>query len=252
VGVRIRLGDVARATVGIHGETIDPDSSFADKGSGDNDIDYGFANLPPQLKGAIDETSINGFFFRLVRDTRDYATYPRCGSYTRLSVAANTDILGSDEVFTKATLDISKHFGIGERAAFSTRAAGGIIASTAPYYDRFHIGGIYSIRGFEEWSLSPTDGDDAFWLVSSELRFPLTFTGRTTQPRLTGILFVDAGQGWQRGDEYTSDDVESAAGYGVRLRLPWIGTLGLDTAVPLTQGRTTDDFRVHASLGFSF
>ena len=69
---------------------------------------------------------------------------------------------------------------------------------------------------------------------------------------LAGLVFVDAGFGWRRGESLTSSDIEAAAGYGVRLRLPWIGTLGLDAGVPFTDGRTGDRFYVHGALGFSF
>jgi len=55
-----------------------------------------------------------------------------------------------------------------------------------------------------------------------------------------------------RGDPLTSSDVQLAAGYGMRLRLPWIGTLGLDVGIPFTDGRTGDRFYVHGCLGFSF
>lgn len=252
VGLRFRVGSSSRATFGIQGESVDPDSTFTDKGQRDDDVDYAFSELPPSLRRDIEKTAINGFFLRLVRDTRDYENYPRSGSYSRLTFVGNTKFLGSDRDFTKTIVDASKHVAVGERTVLSGRVSGGLISNGAPYYDRFHIGGNYSIRGFEEWSLSPTDGDDGFWLVNTEMRFPLTFSQRTAQPRLTGILFVDAGQGWQNGGSVTVDDIQSAAGYGFRLRLPWLGTLGVDAAIPFSKGNTTDDFRIHVLLGFSF
>jgi hypothetical protein len=38
----------------------------------------------------------------------------------------------------------------------------------------------------------------------------------------------------------------------MRVRLPWMGTLGLDIGVPLTNTRTDDPFRLHWAIGFSF
>jgi outer membrane protein assembly factor BamA len=251
VFVRYRTAQTSRIDVGVRGETVEPDSGFTDQSDDEQPIRL-YPQLPPSLQTAVGKAAINGFFLRYLRDTRDYANYPRRGSYTRLTFIGNTEVLASDEIFTKTTLDASKHVGLGDRSVLSGRVSGGFISDTAPYYERFHIGGIYSIRGFEEWSLSPTDGDDAFWVVNAELRFPLTFSDRTTQPRLTGILFFDAGQGWQNDEVVRGDDIQSAIGYGVRLRLPWLGTLGLDAAVPLTQGNTNDAFRVHPSFGFSF
>ncbi|MFH1754068.1 MAG: BamA/TamA family outer membrane protein, partial [Candidatus Latescibacterota bacterium] len=100
-------------------------------------------------------------------------------------------------------------------------------------------------------SLSPTAGDNGYWMVSEELRWPLISSGEGP-PRLSGLVFFDVGQGWQHGDVLTADDMEAAAGYGIRLRLPWVGTLGIDAGIPFTDGKTDDNFRVHGSLGFSF
>jgi outer membrane protein insertion porin family len=164
---------------------------------------------------------------------------------------ANTGFLGGDEIFTKATLDFRRHFHLGSGWVSSSRLSGGIVSSRAPYFERFYIGGNYSIRGFRELSLSPTDGDNGYWMASEEIRWPLIGSG-DGPPRLTGLIFFDIGQGWQKGQAVTSGDIESAAGYGLRLRLPWIGTLGIDAGIPLTDGTTDDNFRVHGSLGFSF
>lgn len=250
-GVRYRISSTTRASVGIAGESVDPDSTFWQSRNGE-DQRYDFTEMPTSLQGDVEKTAINGFFLRYMRDTRDYPDYPSSGSYTRIGFHGNTKALGSDAVFTKTQVDASKHVSLDDRAILSGRASGGFITDTAPYYDRFHIGGIYSIRGFEEWSLSPTDGDDAFWLVNTELRFPLTFSQRTVQPRLVGLVFFDAGQGWQRDEVVRADDIQSAVGYGLRLRLPWLGTFGLDAGIPLTDGTTNDNYRIHASLGFSF
>jgi len=111
---------------------------------------------------------------------------------------------------------------------------------------------MYSIRGFRELSLSPPRGSDGFVIGSEEFRFPLIGTRANVPPKLTGLVFVDAGIGWVRGEAFKASDIEAAAGYGVRLRLPWIGTLGIDAGVPFTDGRTGDQFYIHGCLGFSF
>ena len=242
------LGRSALLSVGLSAQVADPDSSFRDRSA---DIDHGFSDMPSSLTDDIDKTNINGVFLRVFRDTRDHVAYPRHGSLSVLTVQANTSALGSDRDFVKGTLDLRKHFPIGTRTALSTRLNGGLTGRETPYYDRFYIGGVYSIRGFEQWSLSPTSGDDGFWLSSTELRFPLTFSG-SGQPRVTGLLFLDFGQGWVWDQDIVLDDINVGTGYGVRIKLPWLGTLGVDAAVPLTTSPTDDPFEVYASLGFSF
>jgi outer membrane protein insertion porin family len=127
----------------------------------------------------------------------------------------------------------------------------GITSTGTPYYDKFFIGGIYSIRGFRELSLTPPEGHDGYWLAGLEYRVPLIHSG-SEPPRLAGLLFADAGQGWIRDDPLTASTIEAGVGYGFRLRLPWLGMLGLDVGVPLTEGTTNDRYRVHAALGFSY
>ncbi len=244
--VRRDFGRNARMWVGLKTRAVVPDSTFNQQGKDD---DIGFDDLPDELKLDNDDNVLSGPFLRGVLDTRDSDNYPTQGWFGIFKFEATHNQL-SDKFYTKTTLDLRKHFSLGKHHVWSTRASGGYIADGAPYYERFYLGGNYSIRGFEEWSLSETDGDDAYWLINSELRVPLTAV-RGEQPRLTGLLFLDAGQGWSRRVGSTGD-VYVGAGYGVRLRLPWIGTFGIDAGIPLTDSRTGDPFWVHALLGFSF
>ncbi len=246
--LRYRHGGPSRFSFGIRAESVEPDSMFSDV---ENDREHRFDDLPEPLKGETKKSLITGIFFQMVRDTRDNLAYPLSGSFTFFSLEANNTILGGDEVFSKSVFDFRKHIHLGKHRVVSGRLKSGVISAGAPYYERFSIGGIYSIRGFQELSLSPAEGDDGFWIASGELRVPL-IASKDDPPRLAGLLFMDAGQGWRRGRTFSSADIESAAGYGMRLRLPWLGTLGFDVAIPLSEGRTGDDFRFHGSLGFSF
>jgi outer membrane protein insertion porin family len=247
--LQYRAGDETRFFFGLQVEKLEPDSSFTD--IDDDNLERPFDELPASLQPGVKETVLTGFLFRMIRDARDHPFYPTTGSFARLTIETNTELLGGDEIFTRATADFRRHFHLGGGWVSSTRMSGGIVSSRAPYFERFYIGGNYSIRGFRELSLSPTDGDTGYWMMSEELRWPLIGSG-DGPPRLTGLIFFDIGQGWQQGQAIAADDIESAAGYGFRLRLPWIGTLGIDAGIPFTDGTTDDNFRVHGSLGFSF
>ncbi|UCG51862.1 MAG: BamA/TamA family outer membrane protein [Candidatus Latescibacterota bacterium] len=246
--LRYRYGGATRFSIGIQVEANKPDSAFTDP---EKDKEFNFDALPEEIQNDLGRNTTTGFFFRVLRDTRDFGDFPLSGSFTRLTLEFNNSFLGGDHIFSKATGDYRKHFALGKKTVISSRLSGGIISSGAPYYERFYLGGNYSIRGFAEWSLSPAVGDDAYWLTNIELRTPL-IDSRRGQPKLTGLLFIDAGQGWQRGTDFSIDDVESAIGWGLRLRLPWVGTFGMDVGIPLSEGRTGDEFRVHGLLGFSF
>jgi outer membrane protein assembly factor BamA len=237
-----------RFTFGLRAEKIDPDTTFKDAETGEK---YPGSDLPPSMRQAIRRTAITGFQFRMVRDTRDLQAWPRAGSFTSLSLQANTELLGGDEIFTKAEFDTRFYLGTGSWRSINGRMKAGITSSGTPYYDKYFIGGIYSIRGFAELSLTPPRGHDGFWLAGMEWRVPLIPSG-SKPPRLTGLLFIDAGQGWLRGEPLTTSTIRSAAGYGFRLRLPWLGMLGIDVGVPLSEGTTDEQFRIHGAIGFSY
>lgn len=243
-----RLQDRTRFSLGLRAEKVEPDSSFLDK---EKDESHPFEDFPVYLQSEIDQTVITGLFLRFIRDTRDILSYPRSGSFTLIQMQANNRILGGDELFTKVEIDVRKHVGLGGWRVLSSRMRSGITSTGTPYFERFFLGGIYSVRGFRELSLSPIAGHDGYILLSEEFRFPLIHT-RGESPRLTGLIFIDAGLGWRRGDPLSLSDTEAAAGYGIRLRLPWLGTFGMDAGIPFTEGRTSDNYRIHASLGFSF
>jgi outer membrane protein insertion porin family len=237
-----------RFTFGLRAESVDPDSTFRDA---ESDDEYSGGDLPPSMQSALKKTTITGFQFRMIRDTRDLAAWPRSGSFTNLSLQANTEMLGGDEIFSKVEFDTRFYLGTDGWKAVTGRFKAGITSTGTPYYDKFFIGGIYSVRGFQELSLSPPRGHDGFWIAGLELRVPLIPSG-SRPPRLTGLIFFDAGQGWLRDEPLTASTVQSALGYGFRLRLPWLGMLGLDVGVPLSEGTTGDAYRVHGALGFSY
>jgi outer membrane protein assembly factor BamA len=242
-----RHGD-ARFSFGARVESAEPESTFLDV---ERDVAGLKEDFPPDLAQDIEETLITGLFFRMTRDTRDHVIYPRSGSFALLSLEANNTFLGGDKTFSRVVLDYRHLADLGGSRVLSGRLNAGITSSGTPYYERFTLGGIYSIRGFRELSLSPTAGYDGFWMGSCELRFPLLGSA-PEPPRLCGLVFFDVGQGWQRGEALSSRDLHSAVGYGVRLRLPWLGMLGVDAGIPFSLGRTDERFRIHGSLGFSF
>lgn len=247
VTLSYRANDATRLEAGLSAARVDPDSTF---NRYEDKQENGFAGLPPDLQLQNQAATHAGALLRAFYDTRNNDVYPTRGGFARLTFNLNRTTLDDPRVFTKTTLDLRRHAHLTGGWVFSAHASGGIVSRGTPYYERFYLGGNYSIRGFQEWSLSSTAGDDGFWTVNTELRWPLA--GPVGRPRLVGQVFLDAGQGWRHGQTVTSETIEAGAGYGLRLVLPWVGTLGMDVGVPLTDGRTGDRFRVHFLLGFSF
>ena len=245
-----RVGDRRSAlfSFGVRAEAINPDSSFT---AVESDQEFGYESLPSPLQNSLGRVTQTGLFLRVLRDSRNTPVYPSSGSFARVSLVSNNSWMGGDQIFTRTVADGRKYFHLRNGWVAAGRLAGGITTSGTPYYDRFYIGGIYSVRGFAEWSLSDPGGDDGYWLTNVDLRWPLA--GGTPQlPRVIGLVFVDAGQGYRRNAPFRASDINVGAGYGLRFRLPWLGTLGFDVGIPLTTNRTGDPFRIHGSMGFSF
>jgi outer membrane protein assembly factor BamA len=85
--------------------------------------------------------------------------------------------------------------------------------------------------------------------------------GRIDRPRLAGLVFVDAGQGWRASgaDEvaasatgFDPDEPSIAAGFGLRLRVPWLEWIGLDAGIPLKESPVGESFHVNGALGWNF
>ena len=157
-------------------------------------------------------------------------------------------VLGEDRSYAIGTIDLRSYSSAGP-ISLAGRIRGGVTSAQAPFFDRFYVGGLYAVRGFPEQSLSVAGGESRFWTVSFEMRGPLI--GDRVDPRLAGLVFIDAGDGWN-DEEAKLDDVALSAGYGLRLRLPWVGRAGLDIGFPISESPVEEAVHVTFSLGWTF
>lgn len=257
--------------IGWRLETVEADSSA--EVNADDDArglergdDLPFAQLPAGVAAGVGRHERSFVTAGLVLDSRSQrqvAGSPVAGAWSRLRLE---QCLQGDRGFGAADLDLRAY-----RAALggvvAARWRGSVVGDAAPFYDRLYLGGLYTVRGFPGQSLSAPAGDTWLWAGSLEYRAPLV--GDCARPRLAGVLFLDAGQsgGGETGGGDASDgdggeavkaawsgrrDIAAAAGWGVRLRVGWLGWLGLDCGVPLTDSPVDDAFRAHASIGWTF
>ncbi len=104
-------------------------------------------------------------------------------------------------------------------------------------FERFRVGGsgmsgynfygadIVSLRGYQDYSLSPTTGSNIYDKVTLELRYPVTL-----KPSATIYLlgFMEGGNAWMNFEDYNPFDLKRSAGVGVRIFLPMFGLMGID------------------------
>ncbi len=217
----------------------------------------------------------------VVRDRTDSPLDPTRGTLLRFDVRHASRFIGSDTLrqFTKGVFDFASHHRVGRQSVFSWRVRlGGVTGPTIqltgdedrfiPPEERFYGGGANSVRGFSQNELGPLvrvlersldtlvmngdtafapdtvirtspSGGDAALFASVEYRFPLT-------RRLSGAIFVDAGQVFDRNDERTTPGLRVTPGAGMRLASP-IGPIRLDIGFNPYEPQASPLFEVRES-----
>jgi outer membrane protein insertion porin family len=164
----------------------------------------------------------------LVRDTRDRITLPSKGSQNQVSVKYAGGIFGGDSQFTKVEASSGWFFPLPLTTVFHVKGSAGQIweneTNKLPVYERFYLGGMNSIRGFEYGKVSPIDpltleriGGDKMWYGNIEYIFPLM-----KEAGLNGVLFFDVGKNMAGDMDWTIEDYSKGTG----LELRWISPMG--------------------------
>ncbi|MBI4689823.1 MAG: outer membrane protein assembly factor BamA [Nitrospirae bacterium] len=158
----------------------------------------------------------------ITRDSRDNFLDPHTGS--RNSFYVTYAGLGGDNNFVKGNIDSTWFFPLGV-TTISLRGrygyATGISGKTLPLYERFYVGGIYTIRGLDFGEAGPRDsngeviGGTKQIIFNAEYIFPIL-----SELRLKGVIFFDAGRAFDSSED--AKDLRYTTGGGVR----WISPIG--------------------------
>lgn len=196
----------------------------------DTDLTDVSENASYVIRNSVDLHITSAIKFSLVRDTRNRLYGASKGSRNVASVKYGGGFLGGDAEFTKVEGSTSWYFPIVFGTVFHIKGAAGQVfeneADSLPVYERFYLGGLNSVRGFEYGKISPIDpetgeriGGDKMWYTNIELIFPLLRT-----QGLTGVVFYDSGQVLNDEEVWgeVNESIKNAAGLGVR----WLSPMG--------------------------
>lgn len=168
----------------------------------------------------------------IVRDTRDNYIAPMKGSNNSASAELAGSLFGGDRSFVKYMGNSSWFYPLFWDTTVMLHGTIGYAEGTEgkalPIDERFFVGGINTVRGFEPRSLGPEDengniiGGDKQLIFNVEYLFPLI-----KDAGLRGVVFFDAGNAFGDDERYEVSKLRTGAGYGVRWYSP-IGPLRLE------------------------
>lgn len=193
----------------------------------------------------------------LQRDTRNKRFGATKGSKHMISVDYAGGPFGGDSEFTKLEGSTSWYFPLVWSSVFHFNAAAGQAFENEnnglPVYERFYLGGLNSIRGFDSGKVSPTDpetgeriGGDKMWFTNFELIFPVL-----TEQGVNGVLFYDMGRVFNDDEDWAFDEFEKAVGLGIRWFSP-MGPLRLEWGYNLDPADDEDESVWDFSIGGVF
>lgn len=147
------------------------------------------------------------------------------------------------DIFDGHVLELSGRIGVAEPYGRGDRGN----TERVPLFDRFFLGGLYSLRGYDYREVGPKDefspdlepiGGKTYWFGAVEYSIPII-------ERLRIAFFYDAGMVYEHSFDFTPYKYADGSttgiyndnvGIGLRLNLP-IGPLRLDYGIPMTSDK---------------
>ena len=223
----------------------------------------------------------------LIWDSRNNQLLPTGGVYASLSSEVADTFLGSETTFIRNSLVLRYYRELFDFLVLKTNLNAGLITSRnpdgVPIFERFNLGGIYTVRGFRLNSLGPHAGlprdIDPNASVSPfgvpiggnlrayyniELEFPIL-----ASVGIRGVLFTDGGNAWNLEDslcqaplpelaDSTTDpcgvdltQIRTSWGFGVRWQSP-LGPLRFEWGLPFNPRDHEEAMRFEFTIGNFF
>jgi outer membrane protein insertion porin family len=138
--------------------------------------------------------------------------------------------LGGENRFVKIVGGSTWHFPLAAGLTGFVRGRFGIGVGYGgkdlPAAERFFLGGVNTIRGFEFRDLGPKDAEGNPLGGTSFLQFNLEI-GRSFGRLLRLVVFLDAGNVYEPTNQFDFGDLRRSAGFGIRILTP-VGPIRLD------------------------
>ncbi len=212
-------------------------------------------NAPDALFDEAGHSIVSKFGFSLAYDTRNSVLLPNKGQRTELSAEFAGGPIG-DKNFYKLELRSGWYFpGLAQGHVLEVIGTAGVAdsldSSDVPFYERFYLGGVNSLRGYRYRGISPREpgfrepiGGNTSWFGSLEYSIPIV-------ERVRVAAFYDIGNVLADPYDFSFNNFSDDYGIGLRLILP-IGPLRLDYGIPLHREKGTSGAgKFQFSVGYS-
>jgi len=186
-----------------------------------SDIDE---NASDYIKDEAGTTTTSQVYFSITRDKRDNMLFPTRGYIAKGTLVLAGGPLGFDNDFYKIILEGHKFYPFKWESAFHlwgrVSYADGYSGQDLPLYERFFVGGLKTVRGFDFGEAGPEDingdviGGTKELILSAEWIFPLI-----KNMGLRGVVFYDAGKAFD-DNESLSFNLRHSVGFGIRWKSP--------------------------------
>jgi outer membrane protein insertion porin family len=196
------------------------------------------------------------------RDGRDSALVPTRGSLQRV----NADVsVGGDVRYLRASYQYQQYFPLTKKYTLALNTdlgwGQGLKGQEYPLFKNFYVGGLGSVRGFEQSTLGPTRATSSTNLApiylggakklvfNAEFLTPFPGAGNDRTLRLFG--FTDIGRAFGENENVSFGDLRASAGVG----LSWISPMGplrFSYATPIRQQTGDKIQRLQFQIGTSF
>lgn len=167
------------------------------------------------------------------RNTKDRPWDTTKGSFNSLSFEYAGGVFGGDVYFNKLLAKTAWYFPLPFKTVFLAQGRWGYVKQRSggklPIYQKFRIGGINTVRGFDYASISPEDpatgdkiGGERMMVYNLEYRFPVL-----KEQGIKGLVFFDAGTVTTEDQGFDFGELRESVGTGIRWYSP-IGPLRLE------------------------
>ncbi len=198
------------------------------------------------------------YSFILGRNSVDQPTFPRKGSNMKLSIQLTPPYSILDGISNYSESEIENlntwveyhkwNFGanwfnsLADKLVLKTNLEYGLIGKynndkELTQFERFYVGGdglsgyavdgreVIALRGYENNSLSPSNGATIYNKYTLELRYALSLN---PQSPIFALAFIEAGNTWNMFNKFNPFDIKRSAGVGIRMTIPMMGIMGVD------------------------